>query len=67
MPPKIRVLIRKLKSAGFRIRSGKDSHRKFVHDDGRSVSVSGKDNADAHHYQVREIMRATAKADDEKE
>ncbi len=61
MPRKVRELIRDLQSAGFGQigGGGKGSHRKFVH--ARfpgAVTLSGKEGADAKHYQEKQIKRA---------
>lgn len=60
MPRKIRELIRDLSQSGFRlIPGGKGSHRKFTHDFyNGAVTLSGKDNDDAKHYQEQQIKRA---------
>ncbi len=55
MPPKLRVLIKALKAAGFEYHAGKGSHRKYAHPNGTKIWISGKNNADAHHYQVRQV------------
>lgn len=60
MPRKIRELIAELKKAGFVNRGGKGSHRNFVHDLGVQMVVSGKEGADAHHYQERKLHEALA-------
>lgn len=61
MPRKIRQLIKELKKAGFEQVSGagKGSHRKFVQDGfSGAVTLSGKEGADAKHYQEREVQNA---------
>ncbi len=59
MPPKIRDLIAELEKAGFVDRSGKGSHRNFVHPKAhRPVTISGKLGDDAKHYQVRAVRLA---------
>ena len=59
MPSKIRELIRDLKKAGFVDRSGKGSHRNFVHPNVlKSVTISGKEGDDAKHYQERTVQLA---------
>ena len=59
MPPKIRELIAELERAGFVDRSGKGSHRNFVHADaGKPVTISGRLGDDAKHYQVRAVRLA---------
>ncbi|MGH8522626.1 MAG: type II toxin-antitoxin system HicA family toxin [Gammaproteobacteria bacterium] len=59
MPPKIRDLVRALEQAGFVNRSGKGSHRKFVHPKvPKSVVISGQLGDDARHYQERAVKAA---------
>jgi len=58
MPPKVRQLIKELKAAGFEQTRSRGSHRRFVHQSGFNLTLSGKPGADAHHYQVSEVMRA---------
>lgn len=59
MPPKIRELIADLENAGFVNRSGKGSHRNFVHPNVRMpVTISGNSGDDAKHYQVRAVRLA---------
>ena len=60
MPRKIRQLITDLTQAGFvTVPGGKGSHRKFRHPRLLgSVILSGKDGADAHHYQEKQIRNA---------
>ena len=59
MPRKIKDLIRDLERAGFVNRSGKGSHRNFVHPKVvRPVVVSGQLGADAHHYQEKAVKAA---------
>lgn len=61
MPPKIKDLISRLKSAGFSeiAGAGKGSHRKFVHDAyPGAVTISGKTGDDAKRYQERQVDRA---------
>jgi predicted RNA binding protein YcfA (HicA-like mRNA interferase family) len=58
MPPKIRELIRDLKSAGFMNRGGKGSHRNFRHPKGINITLSGGPGQDAKRYQVREVALA---------
>lgn len=61
MPPKIKDLIAELENAGFRDRGGKGSHRNYVHPDiARPITISGKQNDDAKHYQVRAVIQAIA-------
>ena len=65
MPPKLRVLIKEIKAAGFELQKGKGSHRKYVHPKGPKIWISGKGNADAHHYQIKEIRDMIAMMKDE--
>ena len=59
MPRKIRELIRDLKKAGFVDRSGKGSHRNFVHPNvPKPVTISGDEGDDAKHYQERAVQLA---------
>ena len=59
MPPKVRDLIAELERAGFVNRSGKGSHRNFVHPKAQKpVTISGKLGDDAKHYQVRAVRLA---------
>ena len=62
MPRKVRQLIRDLLDADFALvqGEGKGSHRKFEHIKGQTVILSGKDDADAHHYQEKDVRRAVA-------
>ncbi len=56
MPKKVRELKALLGKAGFRWRSGKGSHTVWEHPlADKSVTLSGKDGADAHRYQEREV------------
>lgn len=58
MPPKIRELIAELKHAGFVDRSGKGSHRNFVHPNvAEPITLSGNLGDDAKHYQLRAVRR----------
>jgi predicted RNA binding protein YcfA (HicA-like mRNA interferase family) len=59
VPPKIRELIAELEEAGFVDRSGKGSHRNFVHPNvARPVTISGNAGDDAKLYQVRAVRLA---------
>ncbi len=61
MPRKIKALIADLKRAGFTMHSGKGSHRKFTC--GRvNMSLSGKEGADAHRYQEKDVKEAIKEA-----
>lgn len=61
MPRKIRQLIRDLEKNGFNNRGGKGSHRNFVKDS-VSVTLSGKEGADARHYQEKDVKKAINQA-----
>ncbi len=59
MPRKIRELVRDLEQAGFTNRSGKGSHRNFVHPNvTKPLTVSGKLGSDAKQYQERSVKHA---------
>jgi len=60
MPRKIRELMRDLQQAGFIIKSGRGSHRKYRHPKGMFIMISGNTGDDARPYQenkVREIIK----------
>lgn len=59
MPPKVRELISMLERAGFEHRSGKGSHRNFVHPElSKPITISGKLGDDAKQYQIRAVRMA---------
>ena len=60
MPRKIRQLIANLEQSGFYpVPGGKGSHRKFRHPRFTgAVILSGKEGADAHHYQEKQVRQA---------
>ena len=59
MPRKIKQLIKDLEKAGFINRGGKGSHRNFVHPElKKPITISGKDGADAKHYQEKAVAYA---------
>ena len=61
MPKKLKYLIKKLKDAEFSEigDGGKGSHRKFTHDKyPGAVTLSGKLNDDAKHYQIKHVNQA---------
>ena len=58
MPPKIRVLEKKLLKAGFIYSTGKGSHRKYFHPVGGIVVISGKAGNDARTYQINMVRDA---------
>lgn len=59
MPKKIRELISELKKAGFVNRSGKGSHRNFIHPlVMKPVVLSGKAGDDAKKYQEKAVEAA---------
>ena len=61
MPPKIRELLRDLKSAGFKDRGGKGSHRNLMHPSGIRITISGSTGADAKPYQEKAVRTALEK------
>lgn len=63
VPRKIRQLIRDLEDIGFVHVSTNGSHRKFESMDGRVVILSGKEGADAQHYQEKDVRLAIAAFD----
>jgi predicted RNA binding protein YcfA (HicA-like mRNA interferase family) len=59
VPQKVRELVAELERAGFINRSGKGSHRNFVHPKvSKPITISGAPGDDAKHYQVRAVKRA---------
>jgi len=63
MPRKIKQLIKDLEQAGFINRSGKGSHRNFVHPNLlKPITISGKLGDDAKHYQEKEVKKAIEEA-----
>jgi predicted RNA binding protein YcfA (HicA-like mRNA interferase family) len=60
MPRKLRQLIADLENAGFDHTSTQGSHRKYRHQSGLTVILSGRTGADAHHYQEKEVRQALA-------
>jgi predicted RNA binding protein YcfA (HicA-like mRNA interferase family) len=59
MPRKLRELIRDLEHAGFVDRSGKGSHRNYVHPKVRKpVTLSGSPGDDALNYQEKAVRAA---------
>lgn len=59
MPPKVKDLIADLEQAGFVNRSGKGSHRYFVHPGvSEPVTISGALGDDALRYQIRAVRIA---------
>jgi len=65
MPRKIRELIRDLESAGFVNRSGKGSHRNFMHSSGVVLTLSGNPGNDAKPYQEKLIKQKIQEAQNE--
>ena len=57
MPRKIRQLIKDLEKAGFVLRSGKGSHRNYMHKSGVLVTISGKLGEDAKPYQEKLVEK----------
>jgi len=66
MPSKLRILIKALRAAGFELRRTRGSHRQFGHPNGQKVWLSGKNSADSHHYQVKQVREIIASVKDEK-
>ena len=66
MPRKIRELIRDLERAGFVLRGGKGSHRRFKHPGGVIVVLSGGLGDDAARYQEKETAEALQRVEDER-
>jgi predicted RNA binding protein YcfA (HicA-like mRNA interferase family) len=65
VPPQIRELEARLKSAGFKRQAAKGSHRKWVHPAGKLVIMSGGEGDDAKKYQesqIEEAITAVARA-----
>ncbi|BAU10745.1 hypothetical protein LEP3755_12370 [Leptolyngbya sp. NIES-3755] len=59
MPKKIRELKAMLLKAGFTYRSGKGSHTVWSHPNlSYSLTLSGKDGADADRYQEKDVRNA---------
>jgi predicted RNA binding protein YcfA (HicA-like mRNA interferase family) len=58
MPPKVRDLMKKLESEGFKNRGGKGSHKSFRHPSGVTITISGKPGDDAKHYPIRSTDKA---------
>lgn len=58
VPPKIRELEARLRKAGFSRQAAKGSHRKWIHDSGRLVVISGKEGDDAKRYQEQAVEEA---------
>ena len=66
MPRKIRELIRDLERAGFVLRGGKGSHRRFKHPAGVIVVLSGGLGDDAARYQEKEIAEGLQRVENER-
>jgi predicted RNA binding protein YcfA (HicA-like mRNA interferase family) len=60
VPPKIRELEARLRSAGFVRQAAKGSHRKWIHPSGRLLIMSGREGDDAKKYQEREVEEVVA-------
>jgi len=59
MPRKIRQLIKDLEKHGFVNKSGKGSHRNFIHPKYHfAVVISGNPGDDAKHYQEKAVEKA---------
>ena len=57
MPKKIKELIKELEKAGFVNRSGKGSHRNYIHPKGTAVTISGKLGSEAKPYQEKLVKQ----------
>lgn len=65
MPQKIRELKSLLLKAGFKYRSGKGSHTVWSHPLlSYSLTLSGKDGADADRYQERDVRNALSELEE---
>jgi predicted RNA binding protein YcfA (HicA-like mRNA interferase family) len=49
-------LIADLETAGFSVKPGKGSHRKYRNPKGIIAVISGKSGDDAKHYQEKQVM-----------
>ena len=58
MPRKVRELMADLKRVGFVDRSGKGSHRNFLHTKGVRITLSGNPGDDAKSYQEKAVRQA---------
>ena len=59
MPRKIRELVRDLVTAGFEERSGKGSHRNYIHSlVAKVVTISGRDGDDARRHLEKTVQEA---------
>jgi len=58
MPKKIRELMEELLKAGFYVRGGKGSHRRFRHPSGAHVTLAGNAGDDAKPYQEKNVKQA---------
>jgi len=68
MPPKVRELITSPEKAGFVNRSGKGSHRNFVHPNvQKPITVPGKPGDDAKQYLIKSVQRAIAESGNERQ
>lgn len=62
MPRKLRQLINDLEKAGFANRGGKGSHRNFLHENGATLTISGKLGDDAKPYQEKIVRQKIEEA-----
>ena len=62
MPPKIRQLKSSLAKAGFIERPAKGSHTFWTHPalPEATITIAGKDGADAQQYQIKQVHQALA-------
>jgi len=61
MPRKIRELMRDLLRAGFVLKGGKGSHRRFKHPLGGKITISGNEGDDARQYQEKQCSEVIYK------
>ena len=62
MPRKVRQLRADLLRAGFVLERQVGSHQTWEHPSGASVTLAGKDGADARRYQERQVAEVIAEA-----
>ena len=63
MPRKVRDLIRDLRKAGFIDRGGRGNHHNYLHPNVvKPITISGKPNDDARHYQEKAVKLAIKEA-----
>lgn len=59
MPRKLKELLKDYINGGCTVNKsgGKGSHRKIIHPNGKTMILSGKDNADAKPYQEKDLKK----------